>query len=180
MYVENGVWHWCWTQLVFVFLLAGNCNLWTLSIPKKCLKVCNFYRKSRLLEKSQDFFQKSLLMKKSIFFTTYKVLTSKKCVLFTKSPDFWRKVETFFQKSPLMLKSVFFFCEKYWLLKSLHFLHKVQTLGEKSRLFFKSHYLWKSFLKSPVFNSQRLALHQNGVEFCQQFIGAIRNSLTVS
>ena len=27
---------------------------------------------------------------------------------------------------------------------------------------------------------QRLALHQNGVEFCQQFNGAIRTSLTAS
>ena len=38
--------------------------------------------------------------------------------------------------------------------------------------------LWE--LKLPNFNSQRRALHQNGVEFRQQFIGAIRNSLTVS
>ena len=35
-------------------------------------------------------------------------------------------------------------------------------------------------LKSPIFNSQRLALHQNGVEFRQQLIGAIRTSLSTS
>ena len=38
--------------------------------------------------------------------------------------------------------------------------------------------LWE--LKLPNFNSHRLVLHQNGVEFRQQFIGAIRNSLIVS
>ena len=35
-------------------------------------------------------------------------------------------------------------------------------------------------LKFPNFNSQRLALHQNGVEFCQQFNGSIRTSLTAT
>ena len=33
-------------------------------------------------------------------------------------------------------------------------------------------------LKWLIFIVQKLALHKNGVEFCQQFIGAIRTSLT--
>ena len=35
-----------------------------------------------------------------------------------------------------------------------------------------------SVLISSVLIVQKLALHQNGVEFCQQFNGAIRTSLT--
>ena len=37
-----------------------------------------------------------------------------------------------------------------------------------------------NFLKFPFFNSQRLALRQNGVEFHQKFTGVIRNSLIAS
>ena len=33
-------------------------------------------------------------------------------------------------------------------------------------------------LKWSIFIAQRLTLHKNGVEFCQQFNGAIRTSLT--
>ena len=35
-------------------------------------------------------------------------------------------------------------------------------------------------LKSWIINFQRLALHQDRIEFCQQFNGAMKNSLTVS
>ena len=38
--------------------------------------------------------------------------------------------------------------------------------------------LWE--MKLPKLNSQMLALHENGVEFRQQFNGAIKNSLTTS
>ena len=38
-------------------------------------------------------------------------------------------------------------------------------------------HLLDNFLKMPIFNSQKLALHQHGVEFRQKFIGDIRNTL---
>ena len=41
------------------------------------------------------------------------------------------------------------------------------------RIHAEGHLSYYNFLKSPIFNSQRLALHQNGVEFRQQFTGAI-------
>ena len=42
----------------------------------------------------------------------------------------------------------------------------------------EGHLSYYNFLKSPIFNSQRLDLHENGVKFHQRIIGAIRASLT--
>ena len=39
---------------------------------------------------------------------------------------------------------------------------------------------WKDLEGLESTGLERLVLHQNGVEFCQQFNGAIKNSLTAS
>ena len=70
--------------------------------------------------------------------------TPKKCwlfknsVLFTESPDFWKKSQGFFSKVTTFEK-VFIYLQpvKCWLLKSLYILQKVQTFWEKSRLSLK-------------------------------------------
>ena len=59
----------------------------------------------------------------------------------------------------------------------LHFHARRVSGGQK---FTDTTYESLQALKSPIFFSQRLALHQNGVEFRQQFTGAIRTTLSAS
>ena len=64
---------------------------------------------------------------------------------------------------------------KYWLIKLFSQNIWLEMLSKHLKLSIRSQVI--QALKTWIFNSQRLALHQKGIEFCQLFNCAIKNSI---